>query len=549
MRARLAVAALVALLAPAAPAHGSTSDGELARRGLARAVSAGVLAPLDAEGYRRSVAQAEAALEWLPASRAQNLRAVLGDVAAQWRRYDYPPALALFSMLDVNTRHLSRSAMPPAGHDVVDVDGVVYRSFPGRGLQFHPLGSFGKLNAAVSARRSAEALRLAYALASRAVPSRAGLVWEYYFRFAGGSAPWTSGMAQAVAAQALARSGLVEEARAAYEAIPDRLVLPLEAGPWIRLYSFSGIAVLNAQLQAAISLRQYSELADDPDAATLAADLLSTADALFPRFDTGCWSLYALDGAGALLGYHRYVVSLLAKLAAATDNRIWAERARRLRSYDRDPLVVRPAGPLPVLYPIPADGFRDAATIAFTVSKCATVTLRLADFSRTLSLRPGRHAVVWRPGFRRPGAYRGRLVASGVLGKTARAPLPPVVVSRDRKAPVVAVRLEGERIEWRAADEGTPWLRFRLLLERTGSGSVVPLGRQPLSGSARLAVACGPWQVALLASDSSGNAVRVPLGLLGEAPLPPGACELWTRLVTWEPSSGREARADGAPLR
>ena len=33
-----------------------------------------------------------------------------------------------------------------------------------------------------------------------------GLAWEYYFAFGGGRAPWTSGMAQSVAAQAFARA-------------------------------------------------------------------------------------------------------------------------------------------------------------------------------------------------------------------------------------------------------------------------------------------------------------------------------------------------------
>ena len=548
MRTRLAAAALGAFLLSAAPAYGATSDAELARRGLARAVSAGSLAPLDAERYRASVAQAVAALRWLPEPRAANLRAVLADVAAQWRRYDYPRALALFSMLEVNNRHLSASPMPPSGSDVVALDGVVYRSFPGRGLQFHPLGSFGKLNAALTARRTAEALRLAYALVARAVPSGQGIVWEYYFRFAGGSPPWISGMAQAVAAQALARAGLTEEARGAYGAISPRLVLQLPAGPWIRLYGFSGIAVLNAQLQAAISLRQYADLTGDPEAAALAAGLLAAADSLFERFDTGCWSLYALDGSGALLGYHRYVVSLLAKLAAETENPAWAARWRRLRGYERDPLVIQTT-PLPTLYPVPADGFRDRAAIGFTISKCATVTLSVAEFWRRLSLRAGRHAVTWQPGRRAPGTYRGRLSAAGVLGKTARVPLPPIVIKRDTTAPSVTLKRDGARLTWRASDEGTPWLRFRLLLERTGSRAIVDVGRQRLAGAARLAVECGPWHVTLLASDSAGNLARIPIGMLGQEALPPGACALWAeRYATWQPLPGAETSGTPPPL-
>ena len=241
-------------------------------------------------------------------------------------------------------------------------------------------------------------------------------------------------------------------------------------------------------------------------------------------------------------------MSLLGKLATETGTPVWAERFGRFRAYAREPLVVQPAPALPALYPIPADGFRDAAPIRFTLSKCATVTVSVADFSRTLSLRPGRHAVTWWPGRRRPGTYRGRLSAAGVLGKTASRALPPIVIKRDTTAPSLALDLDGTRLTWRASDEGTPWLRFRLLLERTGARELVDVGRQRLSGSARVEVACGPWHVTLLASDSAGNLARAPIGVLGEG-LPPGACELWTEpYATWRPLPRAGTDAAPAPL-
>ena len=51
------------------------------------------------------------------------------------------------------------------------------------------------------------AQRLADALIARGVYQPGGGVgWEYSFPFCGGRAPWISGMAQAVAAQAFART-------------------------------------------------------------------------------------------------------------------------------------------------------------------------------------------------------------------------------------------------------------------------------------------------------------------------------------------------------
>ena len=85
-------------------------------------------------------------------------------------------------------------------------------------------------------------------------------------------------MAQAVAAQALARAGdllsdsaLLDAADRAYASIPALLSPSSPAKPWIALYSFDRVPVLNAQLQAALSVGDYA--ADRP--ATPAADALA----------------------------------------------------------------------------------------------------------------------------------------------------------------------------------------------------------------------------------------------------------------------------------
>src|SRR5439155_872907 len=114
--------------------------------------------------------------------------------------------------------------------DITDAEGVVYRYFAGRCFEFHPLANFGALNAHVAAGDADGAQRLADALRARGVHARGGgIAWEYTFPFSGGRAPWLSGMAQAVAAQALARtaqlvpgegSALMAQARGAFQAIP-----------------------------------------------------------------------------------------------------------------------------------------------------------------------------------------------------------------------------------------------------------------------------------------------------------------------------------------
>ncbi len=84
---------------------------------------------------------------------------------------------------------------------------VVFRYYGGLGYRFQPLLSFAALNQSVSERRPYAARRIAAALLGRAVRSGDALFWEYDFSYQGGAAPWRSGFAQAVAAQALARAG------------------------------------------------------------------------------------------------------------------------------------------------------------------------------------------------------------------------------------------------------------------------------------------------------------------------------------------------------
>ena len=512
---RTLLATLLVALAVVTPAHaGWDDDGARARRGLAAAVAAGYVPALDAQRYGASVTRSLAVLRRLPRDRAQNLGAVLRDVAAQSGRYTQPRALALFSMLDVNTRHLGDSALPKPGTDVRDVDGVVYRAFAGRGLQFHPLGSFGKLNAEIVRGRNAQAHRLAFALLARAVPSGQSLVWEYYFRFNGGAPPWRSGMAQAVAAQALARGGFLVEARRAYLALPAGLLLPTSAGPWIRLYSFNSLTVLNAQLQTALSVGEYALLAKDRGAAELAPRLEASAAGLLPLFDTGGWSRYALGGKEAALDYHRYVVSLLERLANRPEGESFRPWAVRFGAYLRLPpeLVAGPPGP--AAYPQPADGHRDAASVSFRLSKPATVTLFAAGERRSASFGAGSGAIAWYPGNRPPGLYNARLRAVDIAGNATEVEAAPITVKRDTVAPEVSARAEGRRLVWHGVDEGTPWLRLALRLERAGQRRVIALGINRVSGSLRLRLPRGTWTGTLIARDSSGNRSDVDLGKL-----------------------------------
>ena len=228
---RLFAVALVAAVLPVSAAHaGWWSDAKLVQRGIARAAKTQWITQDDAAAYRAILSRSTGVWLKLPGSRGSNLAAVLHDVARQWQSYIAPRAMALFGMLDTNTRYLGSDGMPRDGADILDADGVVYRAFAGHGLQFHPLGNFARLDRLLAYGKDTDAAYLAAALIGRAVPRAGSLTWEYYFPFGGGYPPWTSGMVQAVAARAFAADGDYDVARKAYLALP-RYIFPSAAGP------------------------------------------------------------------------------------------------------------------------------------------------------------------------------------------------------------------------------------------------------------------------------------------------------------------------------
>jgi len=225
----------------------------------------------------------------------------------------------------------------PGSRDVYG-DGLVYRYYPGAGYQFQPLLSFAALNNQVLQRRCGAVRRLASALRARAVRSGGAAYWEYQFSFAGGPVPWRSGFAQVVAAQALARAGVMLRdpalsalAAASFRGLRRTLLIALAGGWWIREYGFTGQVILNAQLQSIISLDSYAALAESAAARLLADELADATQRLLPSFDLGCWARYELGGAAADLHYQTYHVELLRRLAASRPEPVWRRTYLRWR--------------------------------------------------------------------------------------------------------------------------------------------------------------------------------------------------------------------------
>jgi hypothetical protein len=523
-RSLLTALALSLALAAAPPAFASwASDARAISLGISRAVERGKLTPAEARGYRSEVRATRAALPRLYWTNAINLGAVLHDVAGQARRLNRPRALVLFSELRLNRRRLTHQGMPASGVDVLDSDGVLYRAFPGQGIRFHPLGNFGRLSWLVAQKRLSAARRLADALVARGVRrAPRARVWEYTFPYGGGRPPWTSGMAQAAAAGHLARASdllgdrrLLAVAGRAFRAVPGRLTLSISAGPWVRLYSFSRLLVLNAQLQSALSIDAYARRSGNLEARRFAARLRASSSRLLPSFDTGYWSLYS-PGNESPLSYHLYVIDLLRRLWQRTGQELWLTTATAFERYTHEPPILRGGPKRRLIYPWPVDGFKDGTMISFWLSKKSTVTFRLPGLRHTMYVPKGRYRIQWKPVGVAPGTYHPTLTAFDLAGNKARVKLAPVTVAVDREPPLVEeAALRGRLLSWRAVDRATPWVKLAVRLARPGRQVWIRLGPRPHEGSARLERRRSRWEATLFASDSSGNRTRVRLGPFG----------------------------------
>jgi hypothetical protein len=515
-------AAAIALAAPATASASTSSAATLALRGIARGLAKHWLKPQDAARYRTDVARAQRDAATLPKLRAYVVESQLAQLTTLWDSYISPRALALFSQVETNLSYLETHPLPATSIDITGDDGIVYRWFSGHGFEFHPLANFSALNNVAAANDAGTTGQLAAALLARAIPRDSRLIWEYAFAFGSGRPPWASGMAQAVAAQALARaSALLEDpslgaaAVRAYASVPPFL-LSLPSGPWIRLYGFNNEVVLNAQLQTILSLLEYAQRSGDASASTLAQRLDATAQALLPRFDTGDWSRYELGGGYAPREYERYVTDLLAKLGRQTQEPFWTATAQRFHDYLYTPPQVTQPAPPPTIWPQPADGYLDAAPIQVTLSMRASISVAIAGQVTTYRVGPGPHLLTWRPpSGLTPGTYPVRISAVSFAGNRAAYSLAPVVVAWDTTPPPIAAALQGTTLTWQANDPGTPWLA--LAVDVADPNGVNPpqtldLGRLPTSGQAQLALPPGTWTATLRATNSAGLTTTYALG-------------------------------------
>lgn len=325
---------------------------------------------------------------------------------------------------------------------------LVWQYVPGQGLQLHPLGNFGKLNAYAkgSRRNNARNTVLLDELMSVAVPRGGGLAWEYYFDFGGGRPPWVSSLSQGTGLQAIARSAeklgrmpellpRIQQGLTLFEQAPPTGVrVETGEGAHYAQYSFSpGLRIINGFVQSLVGLYDVARITGDARAAQLYADGDRAARVEVPRFDTGAWSYYSREAIvrESDLHYHTLLRDFLASLCDRTAEPVYCTAESHFTGYLTTPPEI-------ALRTTRVRGGKTQA-LRFALSKISRATVRVTapDGGTALAATAGvvgrgTRSVTWKVP-RKPDAYTLRVDAIDLAGNPAAAEGPLQVLEPKRR--------------------------------------------------------------------------------------------------------------------
>jgi D-glucuronyl C5-epimerase C-terminus len=283
------------------------------------------------EDYSAYVA-AKATLAKLGGTRRSELGAVLANVQAMAGAGELTASRlpAVFLTLERNRQWWGGERLL-SGSEYVSFPGslIVWEHYPGEGVEIQWLATFGKANGYYLDHESANLRQLLDEVIPLATQRAGGIAWEYLFAFDGGSPPWTSGLSQGTAIQALTRAWTrlkepayltaAQQALGVFEQPPPQGVrVDTPAGALYAEYTYApSDRILNGFIQSLVGLYEYTALTKDPLGAKLFEAGDAEARAIVPLYNTGAWSLYDQFGESNL-NYHELLAEFLQHLCERT---------------------------------------------------------------------------------------------------------------------------------------------------------------------------------------------------------------------------------------
>lgn len=384
----LVACALLAVLPPGrADARRVATRGPSVTAALESLRRSGQISEASYVQYTGAYAAAEGSLKKLSGTRKAELGSVIANTQQMAAANELTPSRLPVAMLTLErNRQWWSSERLLAGEERVSFppSEIVWEHYPGQGVQIQWLATFGKANGYyMSGHGNAQMRQLLGEAIPLASDRAGGIAWEYMFHFDGGSPPWTSGLSQGTALQALAQAWsrfkepayltAAQQALGIFETPPPAGVrVKTRAGAEYAEYTYApGDRILNGFIQADVGLYEYAATTQDPLGRKLFEEGDAEARVEVPRYNTGAWSMYDQYGESDL-NYHELLTEFLENLCELTR---------------KGPPATTTVTPAPSSAPIAGDGIYCTTAAEFTADLhippvVSLVTSRLETSSR-----------------------------------------------------------------------------------------------------------------------------------------------------------------------
>jgi hypothetical protein len=416
--------------------------------------------------YEGAYVAAKSSLRKLSGTRAAELGSVVANVEAMASAGQLIPSRlpVVFSTLERNKQWWTTQPLLGTDQRVYFTGSrIVWEYYPGQGIEIQWLATFGKANAYFLDKETTalkEVLNEAIALATQRA---GGIAWEYMFHFDGGSPPWTSGLSQGTALQALSRawSKTHEQAylTAAQQALgifktppPAGVRVATPAGATYLEYTYAPTErILNGFIQSLVGLYEYTKLTGDPVGQQLFEAGDAEARAETPHYDTGAWSMYDQHSESDL-SYHELLAEFLEHLCEKTSkgepltpttgpipgDSIYCTTAAKFREYEKTPPTIA------LLTQTVGTSERAGVQIKLSKVSALSMTIKLGEktvWSNGATVEGGRPRLLWvTPS--KAGTYAVVLRAKDLAGNEEVA-TGSIVVKAPSKAKARAARATG----------------------------------------------------------------------------------------------------------